>query len=472
MENGEKKLGLLPLIAIIVSAIVGAGIFNLMKEMASTASVGVTILGWVIAGVGMGCLAFCMENINNERPDLDAGIFSYAQEGFGDYIGFNSIWGYWISVIIGNVAFGTLLFSALAYFFPLFGNGQNIASIIGASLVLWAMHFFILKGLDKATLINTIVLIAKLVPILIFIVCVIGAFNKNIFMYDFWKNNSSTGGTVSSIFDQLKGTMLVTVWVFIGIEGAVVFSGRAKKRSDVGKATLLGFAAVTIIYAVITVFSYGILSQKELSELPNPAMAYVLEAIIGKPGAVIVNLGVIISIFGAWIANTLLAEEVAFQAGKRKLFPKFFVKENKNGMPVNSIFVTNLIVQFLLLSFLFTDEAYSLLSKLSSSTILLPYTCVALFQLKTIYTSKEISSKKNIFVGIIASIYMFWLIYASGILYLILTIIALCPGTILFIYVKKYYKEKIFSKKEKIIFILVVLLFLYGIIKLPTILNI
>ena len=136
MEKSENKLGLLPLIGIIVSAIIGAGIFNLMKEMANTASVGVTMIGWVIAGLGMGCLAFCMENLNTKRPDLDSGVFSYAQEGFGDYIGFNSVWGYWVSVIIGNVAFGTLLFSALGYFFPIFENGQNLASIIGASIVL------------------------------------------------------------------------------------------------------------------------------------------------------------------------------------------------------------------------------------------------------------------------------------------------------------------------------------------------
>ncbi|MEY8445761.1 basic amino acid/polyamine antiporter [Enterococcus ratti] len=471
MTQKENKIGLFSLVAIIISAIIGAGIFNLMKEMANTASIGVTIIGWVIAGIGMGSLAFCMENLNNKKPELNSGIFSYAQDGFGDYIGFNSVWGYWVSVIIGNVAFGTLLFSALGYFFPIFGNGQNIPSIIGASIVLWGIHFMLSSGLDKAALLNTLVMIAKLIPIFVFVICIIIFFNKQLFFQDFWGAQNFEGKNEASILEQLKGTMLVTVWVFIGIEGAVVFSERAKKRSDVGKATLLGFVAVTLIYALITVLSYGILSQEKLKVLPNPAMAYVLETVIGKTGAIIVNLGVIVAIFGAWIANTLLAEEVAFQAGKSNLFPAFFKKENKNNMPIHAIIVTNLIVQFLLLSFLVTDEAYSLLSKLSSATILFPYTCVAIYQLKISFLQKEKKLSKNIIVGTLATIYMAWLIYTSGTLYIILTILTLGPGTLLFIYVKKKARQQMFTKYEWIIFIFIILLFLYGVIQLPTILS-
>lgn len=468
MEESENKIGLLSLVGIIVSAIIGAGIFNLMKEMANTASVGVTIIGWVIAGIGMGSLAFCMENLNTKRPDLDSGIFSYAQDGFGDYVGFYSVWGYWISVIIGNVAFGTLLFSALGYFFPVFEDGQNIASIIGASIILWGITFMITRGLDKAAILNTLVMIAKLIPILIFIVFAVAGFKKEVFFQDFWGANASADMSLG-IIEQLKGTVLATVWVFIGVEGAVVFSGRAKKRSDVGKATIIGLASVTLIYATITVFSFGILTQEELRSLPNPAMAYVLEAVLGKPGAIIVNTGVIISIFGAWIANTLLAEEVAYQAGKSMLFPKFFTKENKNAIPINSLILTNIIVQVLLLSFLITSEAYSLLSKLSSATILLPYTCVALFQLKVNRETKERYFSKNMIVGVIATIYMLWLIYASGIMYLILTILALSPGTILYLYVKKKNNEVAFKRYEWALFGIVIMLLVYGLVNLPVI---
>lgn len=465
----DGKLSLISLIGIIMSAIIGAGIFNLMKEMASVASVGATMIGWIVTGVGMGSLALCMLKLNTARPDLDAGIFSYAREGFGDYIGFNSVWGYWISVIIGNVAFGTLLFSALGYFFPVFGDGQNIASIIGASVLLWIIHYMLLKGLDKAALLNAIVMLAKLIPLVIFLICIVTAFKINLFAADFWGNNV-LDADLGSVVEQVKGSMLVTVWVFIGIEGAVVFSGRARNRSDVGRATVLAFIAITIIYAMITVLSFGILTRADIASLPNPAMGYVLESIIGKTGAIIVNVGVIISIFGAWIANTLLAEEIAYQAGVQQLFPKCFTIENKNGMPAVSTFITNFLVQLLLISFLFTSEAYSVLSRLSSATILLPYACVAFFLMKEIVRKKIKAQITTIALGLISSIYMLWLIISSGYVYAVLTILALCPGTLIYIYVKKYYKEKMFTAPEYVILTIVGILFIYGICNLSTLL--
>ena len=213
------------------------------------------------------------------------------------------------------------------------------------------------------------------------------------------------------------------------------------------------------------------MTQSQLRNLPNPAMAYVLEAVIGKPGAIIVNIGVIITIFGAWMANTLLAEEVAYQAGLRKLFPRIFTHENKSGMPVTSTFITNIIVQVLLLSFLITDQAYTLLSNLSSAVILLPYTLVALFELKVCFYEHEKVYSKNLVVGVIATVYMIWLIYAQGMMYLILTVLALLPGTIMYIYICKYYKRTIFNKYEWVVLGIFVVLFVYGLINFNTIVK-
>lgn len=202
----------------------------------------------------------------------------------------------------------------------------------------------------------------------------------------------------------------------------------------------------------VTVLSFGIMSQAELKGLDRPAMAFVLERVIGKPGAIIVNLGVIISIFGAWIANTLLAEEVAFQAAKDKLFPKFFLKENASGMPINSLFTTNVIVQLFLLSFLVTDQAYTLMASLASSTVLLPYAFVALYQVKhTLQAERQPDFTRNVVIGSISTLYILWLAYASGLWYLLLTVMLFFPGTLLFAYVQRSYQKTIFLRYEKVI---------------------
>ena len=60
-----------------------------------------------------------------------------------------------------------------------------------------------------------------------------------------------------SLVKQVRDTMLITVFVFLGIEGASVYSRFAKKRSDVGSATILGFVAVTGLMVAITLLPYA-----------------------------------------------------------------------------------------------------------------------------------------------------------------------------------------------------------------------
>jgi arginine:ornithine antiporter/lysine permease len=142
---------------------IGGGVFNLPKDMSSGAGSGAIILGWVVTGIGMLMLAFVYQNLAVRKPQLNAGPYAYARAGFGDFIGFNSAWGYWISAFLGNVAYAVAIFSALSYFVPAFGSGNNVISVIGASICLWLVHTLVLKGVQGAALINVVTTIAKLV---------------------------------------------------------------------------------------------------------------------------------------------------------------------------------------------------------------------------------------------------------------------------------------------------------------------
>ena len=85
-----------------------------------------------------------------------------------------------------------------------------------------------------------------------------------------------------SLFSQVRSTMLVTVFVFLGIEGASVYSRYAKERSHVGIATVLGFIGVLCLLVLITMLSYGVLLRPDLAALRQPSMAGVLEAIVWR----------------------------------------------------------------------------------------------------------------------------------------------------------------------------------------------
>ncbi len=299
MTEHNKKVGFLGLIAIVVGSMVGGGVFNLPSNMAEGAALGAVIIAWIITGVGMYFLAHTFKILSDTRPDLSSGIYSYAAEGFGKYVGFNSAWGYWLSAAIGNVSFAVLLMQALGYFFPVFISGNNWQSILGGSILIWSMNIVVRRGVSRAAFLNIISTIAKLVPLFLFVIILLFAFHWDKLSFDFWGHENAVLGGLPK---QLKSTMLVTLWAFIGIEGAVVISGRAKNKKDVGKATIIGFVGAVLIYATISIFSFGIMNQSELAKLPDPSTAYVMKAIVGNWGAVVLNLGVIISVLGAWLA--------------------------------------------------------------------------------------------------------------------------------------------------------------------------
>ena len=89
--------------------------------------------------------------------------------------------------------------------------------------------------------------------------------------------------------------MLVTVFVFLGVEGASVYSRYAQKRSDVGRATVLGFLSVLALFASVTLLSYGTLPRAEMAELRQPSMMGVLESVVAPWGSAFIAIGLIIS---------------------------------------------------------------------------------------------------------------------------------------------------------------------------------
>ena len=165
-----QKLSLFALTAMVVGGMVGAGIFSLPRTFANATGPMGAVIAWLIAGTGMYMLARVFQSLAERKPDLDAGVFAYAKAGFGDYPGFLSAFGYWIGSCIGNVSYWVLIKSTLGAFFPIFGDGNTVVAILVASVGIWLFHFMILSGVQQAAAINSIVTVAKVIPILVFIV--------------------------------------------------------------------------------------------------------------------------------------------------------------------------------------------------------------------------------------------------------------------------------------------------------------
>lgn len=435
------KIGLVSLTALVFSSMVGSGVFSLPQNMAAVANGSALLAAWLITGVGIIFLAFALLYLTRQRPDLDGGIYNYARDGFGDLIGFCSAWGYWLCTTVGIVGYVVIAFSAMGMFVDqpnhvYFGEGNTIYALIGSSIFVWMIHALVSRGIKEAALVNLIATLAKIIPIVIF-----SFFTFIAFRADLFKFNLLDVSLQVPLWEQVKNLMLITLWVFTGIEGAVVLSSRAKKRKDIGLATILGVLVALAFYIMVTVLSYGVMSRQDIAGMHNPSMATILTHLIGLPGTIIITVGLIISVSSSYLSWTLFATEIPFLAAKNKAFPPIFLKTNKNNVPIASLWLTSIVVQLALIGVCFFDKNYTQLLLISSVMILLPYFLVSAFYLKE---AKKHRRKKHIAISLVALTYSTWLLYAAGLNLLFLSLILYAFGLIIFFY-SKYLNKSVVS---------------------------
>ncbi|MDP5688851.1 basic amino acid/polyamine antiporter [Pseudomonas aeruginosa] len=433
-DSDKGKLGLPALTALVVGGIIGSGIFSLPQNMAEGAGAGAILIAWAITFVGMLTLTRIFQWLSTTRPELDDGVYGYAREGFGEYLGFNAAWGYWISAWVGNAGYLVVLFSALGSFGALafFGDGTTWPALLGELTVLWLMHAFVLHGVHNAAITNAIVTLAKVVPIALFILCVALAFRIETFHLDFWGSPA-----LGSVTRQVETTMLYTVWVFLGIESATVYASHARHAADVSRATLLGFVVTLLLLVCVSVLSLGVVPQHELAQMKNPSMAQVMAAAVGPWGATLINVGLIVSVGGALLAWTMLAVEMLYLAsrGPTHTAPALFGRTNAVETPAPALWLTSTLISALLLVAFLNASGYNALIQLATSMALIPYLLCAGFCLKLV--ARRPHSGAMLALVLLGTLYGVWLIYAAGLKYLLLSMILYAPGLGFFLHARR-----------------------------------
>lgn len=447
MSDTGRQLSLFALTAMVVGSMVGAGIFSLPRSFGAATGVVGALVAWSITGLGMYALARVFQALAESHPDLDAGIFSYAKAGFGHYAGFLAAVGYWLVGCIADVSYWVLIKSTLGAAFPIFGDGNTVAAVLVSSVGVWIYHFLILRGIKGATMLNTVVTCAKLVPIVIFILLIAFAFKPDVFAANLWGRSATDAG----LFEQVRATMLITIFVFIGIEGASVYSRYARKRSDVGAATIIGFLAVLCLMVLVTMLPYAVLPQADLAGLRQPAMASALELVVGPWGGILVSAGLIVSVLGAYLAWSLIAIEVLFVAAKSGDMPKFLASENSNGVPAASLWLSNAVIQVLLVLTLFSDDAFTTLVKLTSTMVLVPYLLAASFAVKVTIGAAS-RAPGPLFWALVAMVFAALMIVGAGVQFVLLSALFYAPATILYVVARREQGKVVFSAIEWAIF--------------------
>ena len=448
-----RKLGLLMLSGVVVGSMIGGGAFNLPANMSGSAALGAIVIAWVITFIGMYFLANTFRILSDKRPDLKAGIYSYAQDGFGRFAGFQMAWGYWLSSAFGNVAFAVLIMQIMSYFFPIFGNGQNWASIIGGSILIWVMCGVVMSGVRRSAALNVLASFLNIITITAALVVTAFFMTGGNFKFDIWGHTQGLG----SVFGQVKSTMLVTLWVFIGIEGAVVISDRARKMSQVGPATFIGLGVCTVLYSLLSILPFGVMHQSVMSGLANPSTAYILSSLVGKWGAIFINVSLLVAVLSCWLAWTILVAELPFQGARGGVFPRFLARENSRHAAAPSLWISSIVMQGTLFIVLFAHNAWLWLVDITGVMVLPPYFASALFL--SVYASRKgyvetHSESRNaaLTTGVLASVYALWMLYAAGPEFLLMSTIVFSVGIPVFIWAQREHRPglPVFNKAEQI----------------------
>lgn len=462
------------LVGLIIGSTVGAGIFSLPQNLSSVAAPGATLIGWLIAGVGMLSVAFVFHILARRKPNLDSGVYAYARAGLGDFIGFTAGWGYWLGSVIAQVGYATLFFSTLGAYVPLFSQDHPWVTALAVSALTWIIFAILASGVRQAAVLNTITTIAKLVPILAFIVLVVFlGFSWDTFTLDFW-GSGDTG--VGDVFDQIQGVMLFTVWVFIGVEGASVYSRQSRSRHDVARATVLGFLSVLALQVSVSMLSYGVLSRAELAALPDNSMADVLTAVVGPWGGAIVSIGLCLSVLGAYVSWQMLCAEPVMMMAVDGLLPRRLGKINSAGAPWAAQLVSTLVIQAWIIVFFVNETTYIQMVQLATVLYLLPYLFSAIYLVMLTVRGRGIShpmagvsfdasgpdiskrdNRRHFIVSTLAVVYSLWLFYAAEPRYVLFGALAVLPGIIPYVWTRIARHQRIFNRFEWCVVALVTL---------------
>jgi len=337
------------------------------------------------------------------------GPYRYSKEGFGDFIGFLVAWGYWISIWISNAGIAIAIIGALSFFFPILETNAVLAVTVGLSFI-WFFTWINSKGVKTSGKVQVVTTVLKLLP-LIYIILVGGFF----FSLDNFPDFNLTAESNLATFPVVAA---LTLYAFLGIESASIPAENVKNpEKNVARATMLGTIITTCIYIFGTVVLFGILPLDVLQNSAAP-FAEAGKIIGGTYAGYFVAAGAAISGIGALNGWILMVGQIPMAAAKDKMFPRIFVRENKNGAPILGLIIGGLLSSFVMLVN-FTEglvDQFTFIVNLTVLACLVPYLFVSAAYIIILIERKIYinSFSKTFILGLLGFSYSVWAIYGSG----------------------------------------------------------
>jgi APA family basic amino acid/polyamine antiporter len=337
-EAQKHGLTLWPATALVTGTIIGAGIFTQPTWLAQWGPI--SLLGFLLTAIGSIMLALVFASLARRTPDV-GGPYAFSRQGFGDFIGFQSAWTYWIGAWVGV---GAIASSFLVYLQVLIPDleGRTGVQVIIAVAIIAALTMTNTQGVVAGGMLSFVLTILKIVPL--FLIGTLGFIAFDAANLGPW---NATGGPLFDI-DVLTQVMAYTVFAFIGVEAATVPAGDVHEPDKtIPRATLIGTTAAALVYLLSTTAVFGAVSNAELQS-NDAAFSVAAENMFGSWAGTAVAVVACISCLGAMNGLILLSGQIPMAAEFDGLAPRVFGKLNVHHAPGTGLWISGALAAFVL----------------------------------------------------------------------------------------------------------------------------
>lgn len=404
----KREMGLWMATALVVGNMIGSGIFLLPASLADAAGP-ISILGWVFTGVGAMLLAYVFAGLGRALPRT-GGPYAYAKRAFGDFVGFQTAWGYWIAAWAGNAAIAVAFVGYLAVFWPEVATHNLLGALVGIALI-WFLTGINIMGARTSGQVQVLTTVLKFVPLAL--IGLIGLF--------FIKGGNYTPFAPEGEGAAISSAATLTLWAFIGLESATVPAEEVRDpERTIPRATMIGTGITTLLYIVATVAIMGIIPTNELAASTSP-FADAAGQMFGGGWDKVIALVALVSTFGALNGWILLQGRVPLAAAEDGMFPPQFAKvHGERRTPVFGLVVSSVLITALMLMNYTKGlvDAFTFVILLATLTTLVPYAFSAAAQAYLWLVEGEKFNPKHLVrdvaIATLAFAYSLWAIASAG----------------------------------------------------------
>ncbi len=353
-EQLVRGIGIPALTANIVSSTVGAGIFVIPATVAQGLGPAAP-LAFVCCAIAMVLFVTCFA-IAGSRVSLTGGLYAYVEVAFGKYVGFLAGVLYFLTALGAVAGVVNVLANSIALVFPVLGG--PVMRIVVMLAVYGLLVIINIRGVREGAGAVTVLTIAKLLPLLLFIGAGIFFIHPAHLAFAAWPGSKPLGDAV-----------ILLIFAFVGIEVALIPSGEVKNPArTVPRSAYLALVITTIIYILIQLVAQGTLGA-DLANHKDAPLAEAAATFLGHIGRTILLAGAAISAFGFVTSDILSSPRMIFAFGRDRSLPACFAHVHSRYRTPDVAIVTYAALGFALS----ISGTFEQLAVLSNVSVLLMY---------------------------------------------------------------------------------------------------